>query len=231
MILAITGHRPNKLGGYTQPNPVSNAVMLKLADSLKILKPELVLSGMALGVDQWAAQLCSEMGIPFDAVIAFEGYDAKWPMQSQLWYHELLKRARRVINLSPGPYRPSLLHYRNHWLVDNSHALLAVWDGLPGSGTAACVEYAQSLNPPRPSYRLDLPPHIWEMARADAKFHEERREQNEKLREQEEEIRRLRNAAFLKSIEEPPPPKPKPKPEVPSTFSYRRFIDVGDEES
>lgn len=232
MILAITGHRPHKLGGYIIPNPVANAVMLKLADSLKVLQPSLVLSGMALGVDQWTAQLCNEMQIPFDAVIAFEGYESKWPQKSQEWYHYLMKKARRIYMLSPGPYRPSLLHARNHWLVDNSNALLAVWDGLPGSGTAACVEYAQLQNPPKPAYKLDLPEHIWAMAREDAAHQEEKKQWRLEMQQREEEDRRRRNADFMLKIHALDEPKKKvPAPSTSTTVEYRRFVDVGEDDS
>lgn len=214
MILAITGHRPHKLGGYYTPNPCSDAVMLKLHDSLKTLQPEVVLTGMALGVDQWTAQLCVEMQIPFDAVIAFEGYEAKWPDKAQKRYRNMLTLARKVEMLSPGPYRPSLLHHRNHWLVDHSDALLAVWDGRPGSGTAACVDYAVSKKDPKPAYRLDLPETFWSMARGEEEILQERRA-----------------VAIQKHIENlKPPPIPFKLPEPSNTLAFRRFIDVGDDE-
>ena len=216
MILAITGHRPHKLGGYIIPNPVANAVMLKLVDSLEVLKPEVVLSGMALGVDQWTAQICVEMQIPFDAVIAFDGYEGKWPQQSQKWYRHLLTKARQVHMLHPGPYSPSLLHQRNYWLVDHCDALLAVWDGKPGSGTAACVQYAQFKNPPKPAYRLDLHPDIWAMAQV---------EENT-LKDTKEERARW-NARFVPA---PQVREVKPKPQDPGTLKFNRFIEVGEEE-
>jgi uncharacterized phage-like protein YoqJ len=225
LILAITGHRPNKLGGYILPNPVSNEVMLKLADSLQTIRPTLVLTGMALGVDQWVAQLCAEMNIPFDAVIAFQGYEEKWPKNSQRTYYHLLSKARHKWILDPGPYRPSLMHHRNHWMVDKSEGLLAVWDGLPGSGTAACIEYAFSVN--RPVCKINLPDHIWAMAREDATYQDERRQERQEASMRAEQERLRRNAAFVKSLE---PQKP-PKPAVQDAITYRRFIEVGEDES
>lgn len=223
MILAITGHRPHKLGGYNLPNPVANAVMLKLSESLKILKPEVVLTGMALGVDQWTAQICDEMQIPFDAIVAFKGYETKWPWHAQKWYRHLLGKARKVVTLSEGEYDPSLLHQRNYWMVDNSDALLAVWDGLPGSGTAGCVRYAQLKNPPKPAYRLDLTNDVWAMARVEEDLLKTRKaERNERL-------------AFMGAAPAPPPPVaaklPRPPPPPPTdAIVFRRFVDVGDDE-
>lgn len=228
MILTVTGHRPEKLGGYVLPNPVSNAVMLKLHDSLKALNPEAVLLGMALGVDQWAARICYDLKIPFDAVIAFEGYEAKWPERSQSEYRSLMRLARKKYVLSPGPYRPSLLHFRNHWMVDACNAVLAVWNGEQDSGTYACIEYAHSVQ--KPVYKVDIPERIWRMARDDREFQIERRRQKEEKAQQEELDRIRRNAEFARALEPPAQlPKPKPKP-VEAGLVYRRFIDVGEDE-
>lgn len=50
MIIAGTGHRPSKLGGFILPNPTYIKVCKKIEDHLLELKPEKVLSGMALRV-------------------------------------------------------------------------------------------------------------------------------------------------------------------------------------
>ena len=53
MILAVTGHRPPRLGGYIIPNPVATAVIQGLSKSLDSLLPTTVITGMALGTEQW----------------------------------------------------------------------------------------------------------------------------------------------------------------------------------
>lgn len=52
MILAVTGHRPDKIGGYDRNNPLRKKLLVKIDATLARLKPERVLTGMALGVDQ-----------------------------------------------------------------------------------------------------------------------------------------------------------------------------------
>ena len=47
MIVAFTGHRPQKLGGYKLPNPTYIKVCQEIESTLKELKPEKVISGMA----------------------------------------------------------------------------------------------------------------------------------------------------------------------------------------
>ena len=63
MIVAGTGHRPNKLGGY------NNESFLKLVniaeDALKQMEVTEVISGMALGWDMALAQAAINLNIPF----------------------------------------------------------------------------------------------------------------------------------------------------------------------
>lgn len=73
MIVSFTGHRPDKLGGYKLPNPTYLKVCRDINWLLKELNPEKIISGMALGVDQWAAHIAYKLGTPFVAAIPFEG--------------------------------------------------------------------------------------------------------------------------------------------------------------
>jgi len=141
MTLAVTGHRPNKLGGYDTPNPTYDAVRRALRTRLLELRPTKVLTGMALGVDQWVAELCIELQIPFVAVIPFPGQEKAWPRRAQRRYHTLLAQAVDRVIVSPGPYAPEKMHLRNEWLVEHADELLSVWDGSPG-GTSSCRAYA-----------------------------------------------------------------------------------------
>lgn len=83
MIVAFTGYRPDKLGGYKLPNPTYLHVFQQIEKSLKELQPQKVISGMALGVDQWAANIAHRLGIPFIAAVPFLGQEKAWPVPSQ----------------------------------------------------------------------------------------------------------------------------------------------------
>lgn len=173
MIVAFTGHRPDKLGGYN-PSPTQDRVRAKIRDFLEdvgrhtcdcgksrwgrmsdlcycgemccgtVTYTQYVISGMALGVDQWAAEICVELGIPFTAAVPCDGHGSNWPLESQANYCDLLAKAARVHVVSPGPYAAWKLQRRNEWMVDNCELLVAVWDGSRG-GTANCVKYAQQV--------------------------------------------------------------------------------------
>ena len=144
MIVAFTGHRPDKLGGYKIPNPTYQKVYREIDKALKELQPEKVISGMALGVDRWAAAIAHKLKIPFLAAIPFEGQEKAWPEESQRIFRLLRKLAAEEVIVSEGGYSPAKMQIRNEWMVDHCDTLIAVWDGSKG-GTGNCAEYAKSI--------------------------------------------------------------------------------------
>lgn len=149
MIIAFTGHRPDKLPnketGYKLPNPTYIKVCQQIDSLLKELKPEKVISGMALGVDQWAAMIAHKLGIPFVAAIPFDKQESKWPESSQKTYRALHKLASEEVIVSEGGYAAIKMQVRNEWMVNHCDELIAIWDGSEG-GTGNCVKYAKSVN-------------------------------------------------------------------------------------
>jgi hypothetical protein len=147
--LAGTGHRPDKLGGYS---PKAQATLLEFAGAVILaLKPKSVTSGLALGWDQALASASAIVGVPFDAYIPFKGQEKKWPKPSKDYYFMLLAKARKVVTCSPGDYAAWKMQTRNERMVDQMKSdegfMLALWDGSPG-GTANCVRYANSVGVP-----------------------------------------------------------------------------------
>lgn len=137
--LAGTGHRPQKLGGF------SDATAGRLRDlALALLareKPDRVISGMALGWDTALALAALDRGIPLVAAIPFEGQERKWPPEAQATFRDILSRAAEVCIVSPGCYAPWKMQVRNEWMVDRATRVAALWDGT-GGGTGNCVQYA-----------------------------------------------------------------------------------------
>lgn len=144
MIVAFTGHRPDKLGGWDPLHPVVERVKKSIRDFLARRWPTQVISGMALGVDQWAAQICVDFGIPFIAAMPCDHMEHPWPLPSQERFHALLAKARQQVIVSPGPFKPWKMQRRNEWMVDHCELLAAVHDGS-GGGTYNCIEYAESV--------------------------------------------------------------------------------------
>jgi uncharacterized phage-like protein YoqJ len=155
LIVAVTGHRPDKLGGYNTPNPMYSLVVKGLADAFEKLKPDFIITGMALGTDQWAAEIAFNMGIPFVAAIPFDGFHMKWIPSSQAKYHWLLSVAYQKVTVSQGGYEPAKMQIRNQWMIDSCNQVIAVFNGTSG-GTANCLGYAALRG--KPVHYIQLPP-------------------------------------------------------------------------
>ena len=141
MIVAFTGHRPDKLGGYIIPNPTYDYVMEQLTIKLMDLEPDCCISGMALGFDQYAAKLCIQLGIPVIAAIPFKEQPIKWNKDNRRHYNELLDCCRDIVIVTKGGYANWKFQERNKWMVDNSDQLVSCWNGTKG-GTKHCRDYA-----------------------------------------------------------------------------------------
>jgi uncharacterized phage-like protein YoqJ len=144
-IIAVTGHRPPKLGGYSDKavdRLYSFALnrIEKLQDQYKDLH---IVTGMALGWDQAVASACYILSVPYTAALPFMDQDSKWPQVSRDEWRYLVEAADDVVIVSEGGYSAAKMQTRNKWMVDNSEGLLALWDGSAG-GTSNCVGYFTS---------------------------------------------------------------------------------------
>ena len=143
-IVSFAGPRPQKMGGFQIPNPIYTKIRQDLREKIVELNPKSAISGMALGVDTIAAELCIELEIPFIAAVPFEGQESVWPQASQLKYKSLLAKAKEIKIVCEGKYASWKLQKRNEWMVNHADLVLAVWNGMSG-GTANCINYAKSV--------------------------------------------------------------------------------------
>lgn len=149
MILAGTGHRPDKLGGYEV-----EATMRVIDFATKMMSeraPSRIITGMAIGWDMALAQAAMNLGIPFHAYVPFEGQELKWPMSTRLYYKVLLNKAEHIEICSTGGYSKASMHFRNQRMVDDCDAVAALWNGSPG-GTNNCIAYAMLVGKPYINY-------------------------------------------------------------------------------
>lgn len=145
MIISGTGHRPDKLGGYSDKahDELTNVAIAYLQEA----KPTKVISGMALGWDTALADAAVLLGIPLVAAIPFEGQESRWPIHSRARFNYLRSRATEEVIVSEGGYAAWKMQVRNEWMVDNSDLVVALWNGTDG-GTANCVRYAEKKGKP-----------------------------------------------------------------------------------
>jgi len=147
-MLAVTGHRPDKLGGYS---PEADRKLRAFARELlplllSALEERVVITGMALGWDQAIAQACVELKIPFIAAVPFPEQADRWPEPSRVRWAGLCHQAFEIHTVC-GSYSGANLQTRNEWMVDRCGYLAALWSSAPG-GTANCVRYANRLARP-----------------------------------------------------------------------------------
>jgi len=143
VVVAITGHRPNKLGNdYDFTSKLVLDIKAEIQKTLKELKPTKLITGMALGVDTLFAQLAIENNIPFIAALPCYNQERMWPERSKMIYHRLGTHELCTIKyVTRAEYSTELMQVRNEWMVDHCDVLISVWDGSNG-GTANCVKYA-----------------------------------------------------------------------------------------
>ena len=142
----FTGHRPN---GLKRP-----AWLIKFDLEREIKKAvndgfTVFISGMAQGVDIWAAQIVLKLrdrGAPIKLICAcpFVGFETRWDNSWQQQYNDILAAADLVRYICPG-YSRSCFQIRNEWMVDHSARVIAVFNNVPG-GTFNTIEYAAKEN-------------------------------------------------------------------------------------
>lgn len=173
MIICTAGHRPDKLGGYSEATSVKTLNVARQA--IVELKPTKVISGMALGWDTALAVAALEASIPLIAAVPHRGFDGKWFPTSQKLYKEILEIAEEVVYvdelegkaalpyqvanrfMKPRVYSPIKMQTRNMYMVDKSDVVAALWDGSTG-GTFNCLKYAEKVGRPVSNYWAHFKP-------------------------------------------------------------------------
>lgn len=145
MIISATGHRPNKLGGYS-PSAFNKLCAIARAYLLE-QQPEGVITGLALGWDQAWAVSALELAIPVHGAVPFEGQESQWPTSSQNLWRQLVAECASVTFVCDPGYAAWKMQKRNEWMVQRCHKVAALWDGTSG-GTGNCIAYAREY--PRP---------------------------------------------------------------------------------
>jgi uncharacterized phage-like protein YoqJ len=144
-IVVGTGHRPDKLLGYS---PAARQRVEAFAEQcLRDMRPAQLITGMAQGWDQALAVAAVKLGIPFLAAVPCDGQESVWPEPAQVLYRSLLAKAGQVVVVSPGAYAGWKMQKRNEFMVDAGTEVLALWNGSDG-GTANCVHYAMKKKVP-----------------------------------------------------------------------------------
>ena len=139
----FTGHRPEKLHKpEEQIKKDLEAAILQAVDDGFVT----FISGMARGVDIWAAEIVlrlreSNPAIHLVAASPYRGFESRWSADWQSRYNTILQQADLVRFVYPG-YSPDCFQRRNEWMVDRSSRVIAVYNGEPGgTRNTICLLY------------------------------------------------------------------------------------------
>lgn len=144
----FTGHRPEKLEASEREikAALTREIKAAISDGYSVF-----ISGMARGVDLWAAELVLDLRDKGEAVrlicaVPFPGFELQWERDWRKRYHSVLERADLTKTVCPQ-YSRNCFQIRNQWMVDHSSQVIAVYNGTRG-GTRNALEYAAARGVP-----------------------------------------------------------------------------------
>ena len=146
--VCFTGHRPEKLTRTEKDivRDLEKEIRQAIADGLSVF-----ITGMARGVDIWAAQIVLSLrnsGYDIKLVCAcpYDGFESGWSKDWQKQYKEILAAADYVKYVCEG-YSRSCFQIRNEWMVNHAARVIAVFNGEK-SGTKNTIDYAAKVDVP-----------------------------------------------------------------------------------
>ena len=146
--VCFTGHRPEKQTRHEKSikTDLEKEIRQAVADGLNVF-----ITGMARGVDIWAAQIVLMLrdegyDVKLMCVCPYEGFELRWSQEWQKAYREILAAADFVKYVCEG-YNRTCFQARNEWMVNHSARVIAVFNGEK-SGTKNTIDYAMKVGVP-----------------------------------------------------------------------------------
>ena len=145
----FTGHRPQHLG-FAPGSEAETALKNRIAgEILRLITEQNVrhfISGMALGVDTYAARTVLKLkelypDVTLECALPCKGQDRRWKKADREEYARILAAADKVTLLQES-YTPFCMQLRDAYMVEEADIVLAVWNGSKG-GTAYTVNCAR----------------------------------------------------------------------------------------
>ena len=104
------------------------------------------ISGMARGVDIWAAKIVLEKKrvnpeVRLICALPYPNFEKSWRFSWQERYGSILMQADYIKTICPV-FSMESYQRRNEWMVDHSARVIAIYNGTAG-GTKKTIEYAE----------------------------------------------------------------------------------------
>lgn len=151
LIVMGTGHRPDKLGGYTIYNstilPILTNICVDVLESLPVTR---VISGMALGFDTALALAAMRLDLQLICAVPYPNQlKNNVSEQDKEIYKDILDYADTYGEINYITSEPpksksaavSALFQRNHWMIYNSNFVLTCYNGERKGGTFEALNY------------------------------------------------------------------------------------------
>ncbi len=145
--VCFAGHRPEKLSRseWSIKDDLEFEIRKEIANGRNVF-----ISGMAPGVDIWAAEIVlklrnSGMDVKLICAVPFQGFEKRWP-EWERRYNEIIHRADLVRFICPC-YSYGCHQVRNEWMINHAAEMIAVFNGRP-SGTKNAINYAKRVGVP-----------------------------------------------------------------------------------
>ena len=148
-LCCFTGHRPERLSipESKVKAALQKEIRLAIADGINVF-----ITGMAPGVDIWAAEIVlelrkkEELSLKLIAASPHPGFENRWSIEWQKRYAAVMAKADFIKEVC-SHYSRGCYQIRNEWMVDHSARVIAVWYGRP-SGTKNTIVYAKRKGVP-----------------------------------------------------------------------------------
>ena len=144
--VCFTGHRPEKLhiGEVEVKERLRAAIRNAIKDGFVTF-----ISGMARGIDMWAAEIVTEERIHNDNIklicaSPFKGFEKSWEFTERQRYNDILSKADYIKYICEN-YSRQCFQIRNIWMVNHSARVIAAYNGESG-GTRNTIQYAKTKN-------------------------------------------------------------------------------------
>lgn len=139
MIITGIAHPPERLH---ERGPLPSPELIYLAKmALKEYEATHLVTSLEPGWDQALVKAAIELNIAFTVAIPFPGRDTALERESRLLYLDLLARAREVYRISEC-YNSTAWIDCHCWRVDQSGAVLALWEYEFSGETFKVMDYA-----------------------------------------------------------------------------------------